>query len=1438
MIYASDSARDAHRTIAGFVFQVNSAILHWLNLESGAFLELESGEDIDIIRADANEPEENLDRLLMQLKQLSDGSLTLKSREALKSVANFCGHRDANPSWNLCFRFVTTLPIGEEREGWEFSSSAIRTWEQIRRSEIPDVERVAGLDALVTFLRGCEKPPGFAPGTWASLEKALAGEAAYTFAEAVDTFEWATGTGDYLDVKRRVQARLEELLPERSPEAAAAKFDQLFAFVFERLCQPGLRRLDAETLQQRLISSDASPEYLAATRTLALRLEALEARVANLEARVDQHGERIGTHEESIKKLEEAQEGSLKTFYPTDEFFGPQSPGVALYDLNQQLRGRQNTRQQLDQFLSDNATRIAIVEGSGGIGKTKVLRDWSMCNSAWNARWTGPTIGVWHAGTPNEIPDDNALIIVDDGHRYDDLERLTAMVATWPGPNPPKLVIAVRKSDNNKLRQALSSIDERAITRLPALEPLNHDDVVALAEEVLGPEWIGYAERLARVSADSPFITVVGGRLIAQGKIIPELLNNDIEFQRRVFDTLASQYDGLLPSGNYSKRQFMEFISALQPVKASDDAFIEKAGAFLGLKNSEVRRGFTSLDMNGVLKRARKGSSVIPDMLADYLLGLASVEEDGRPTEFADEVFETFEDSHFSNLLKNLAVLDWRIGQRDAGSRLLDKIWARLCQRFRNQDARERVHTLRAMEGVAVYLPERIHALVSIAMDEPAVTSNFHNLLRFTQDQVLEALPPFLGVTILHESTGLDAFDRLWQLAQHETERVRGRAQRALKEAIGYVVGKHINFNAHVLSIVEGSAKEPTAYEGRFTPLDLLDELMVREIDHTEQVGLSFQNSVHTINHEAVQPLRQRVFNAIQECLASENPRIAFRAAKSLSRINSVFIPMRRDHESEEERSWHDAERNQALDILERRLESGGFALPTVWKVRRILQSTAEETRQSANIRERAAAMLRSLSLPVLFEAFHVLCTNEWGYNTEDDGFAVVSGRRRGEESQAIAELMSLHPNPADRVGAIESIIQLARTAGVDPVSVDPFLSRLCADREFLSALSDHLLAESSSVLRQVAGIAIRAWRSSDKAEYLRYGTAFINIPNGYMVLSVAQEVSSGPALQNVTIEDIEILSILARRTEQRILGTIFQALGSLSKPGPFSGRARQLVRTVDIGRDSHLADQYCQLVGPGPFSVNAALLDVELLRAMAAKFTPVYELDGHHFGTFVAFVSGLIPLEIVDLLEARLEFAQTAVPDDSEPLYRPVPSPQHWSSLSAVRQSPHYGLVLQRLFDLGIRFPDQSPSLDLFFWRFGTLDDTTFRVLDEGLHSGDLDRFRRTLQLLCTAQKNIAFSHPGFALHVLTECEGRSAEWGNTAMGILVSNSISTGGFQAAGPHATPIGAGLADRARPLMEACEPGSPLHRIYSRLASVEPMPIPDFAAEFESDEEEE
>jgi hypothetical protein len=92
MAFVTNPRRDASPTIAGFVFQVNLTILRWLELRDGQGLELECGEDIDIVE-DNQKSDGRETRILEQLKARTDRSITLRSAEALEALSNYCRHR-------------------------------------------------------------------------------------------------------------------------------------------------------------------------------------------------------------------------------------------------------------------------------------------------------------------------------------------------------------------------------------------------------------------------------------------------------------------------------------------------------------------------------------------------------------------------------------------------------------------------------------------------------------------------------------------------------------------------------------------------------------------------------------------------------------------------------------------------------------------------------------------------------------------------------------------------------------------------------------------------------------------------------------------------------------------------------------------------------------------------------------------------------------------------------------------------------------------------------------------------------------------------------------------------------------------------------------------------------------------------------------------------
>lgn len=112
--------RDASAAIRGFAYQVDTTVLRWLDLGDGETLELECGEDIDLIgrAVEANPqggPPPETVRVLEQVKNRT-AALTLRSSEARAVLAQFYEHRTANPALRLVLRFTTTARLGPERD--------------------------------------------------------------------------------------------------------------------------------------------------------------------------------------------------------------------------------------------------------------------------------------------------------------------------------------------------------------------------------------------------------------------------------------------------------------------------------------------------------------------------------------------------------------------------------------------------------------------------------------------------------------------------------------------------------------------------------------------------------------------------------------------------------------------------------------------------------------------------------------------------------------------------------------------------------------------------------------------------------------------------------------------------------------------------------------------------------------------------------------------------------------------------------------------------------------------------------------------------------------------------------------------------------------------------------------------------------------------------
>jgi hypothetical protein len=1403
--------RDASATFAGYIYQVNVTIARWLDLLDGDWLELEAGEDIDTVVAAAHLDSNSKKRLLEQLKQ-TGSNITLRTPDSLEAVANFCRHRESNPDINIIFRLLTTSSVGKERSPWSLSEPAIEVWQQIQRGALSDEALKVALLALRDFLKACTQPGEVADESWAALRRALDHPNDDQFESLVRSFEWATGSGSHEEVEHLVREELRSRDPDHSEQKAKIQYRNLFSFAINLLGQAGDKVLTREMLLQELSASSMTlADHISAS--------ALRTWIADVDAK-------LADHESRIEILER------RTAQTTvNAFYEPRRRGAqgVLFDYDQTLHGRRGRLQELARFIEDDDIRIAVLPGRGGVGKTKLLIDWSMSLKEWRHLWVNPH-SKWTDETPKDIPAQDTILIVDDAHQYSDLNHLIAYVAA-DNPRGPKrkLLIATRPSGQAYVNETLArQADESFIRRFDTLREPNPDAILAIAKEVLGAQYEAYAEALARVSADTPLITVVGGRLIARGQISPDLLVNDIDFRNAVFSKFAADCEGNLPAGGGSRQELLRVVSAIQPVLEQDDNFGDRAAAFLSIRPDQVWQGLDDLEQRGVLVRGRGGLRIAPDLFGDYLLESASVLQSGASTGFADAVFESFSDTHLSNLLKNFAELDWRITQRAPESRLLDQIWETLYARFRAQGAIERESFLRDIASFAPFQPERVQRIAEITMDEPVQPERFYSMRKITQDDLLREVSPLLGVTIYHEAAAQGAFDRLWTLSQMDNEDIHNPARKALESAISYHRYKNVSFNERLLDMVERKASDNAAYAGKFTPFSLLNELLAREVDDHGWRRRTFTFTAIPVNYTGTVHLRRRVLKIVCEKFSSPSPRIAVLAARELGYVIAEFHPKMGRTATQEELDWQETERLMVLDCIDGRISAGGLSLALSFKLRLLLSRIGRRVSHSTTVKTRAANILVGLEVPAFGNLLYALCTNP--YEDGDVKFNDVSipDWRKRIEDLAFDELVQTHPDPVEQIRAVERVTRVAAEAGLELRAVDDVFSRLCKDARFLAAFSDHLANDPKPYLAAEGGFALRAWRYSNPSRYLHYGLLFAQSPNLVLARAAAGAASYGFPVEHAIPEDFELLRMLSTRTEGYVLGDVIVGLRRFMQHPSYAAAAAQLYADLKIGTDQNLAEHYCQNLGAHPIPRN--LFTREQAEHVLENLVPIEKLERDSIGGLFAQLCATTPISIVAFLRQRLIHRAKLESDVVDSDYKAIPSSFSWSSLNEARNSLGYRDAIFDFIDLLRTYRESDYALAPIFWRVADLDNPTFEALDGLLHSDNEADIHLLHHLIHESPKGLALSQPFFAMHVLSVAESFDDEMRRSFRSVIFNNALRGPGVRSyAGPAAPPPDLTHVSPAEALRDLWLDGSLMHTFFAELAQnhAPVLPAPSF-----------
>lgn len=599
-----------------------------------------------------------------------------------------------------------------------------------------------------------------------------------------------------------------------------------------------------------------------------------------------------------------------------DQFFGTSGNGPLIgaeAKYQQQLRegvrfhhrhaliGREQLLQQLDDFADDKKARVFLLIGRGGLGKSRLLLEWSRRFFEKHADQTlrfifdkaadfGPTLQV----TPCPL-----LLAFDDAHRLEDVRRV--LFPELPHRSGIKLVLSLRPGPLGQVMQELlgAGFDTTEIIAGEPMKPLSGEQTMALITAALSPQFSHLRDYLRAASRDCPLIAVIGAELINSGTLMEADLRDADDVRQRVFESLLDDArDVRTDFGASATDDFLRLLALLGPVKL-DTAFYQKAAPFLGLTAPDrVSRLRDALDDAGLLLTTGAGTRVTPDLLSDHLAYDACYDKHGMSRSFAERVLETFSAEQFPKLMQHLAEAEWRaVNQTPGAASIVEPLWQWFRTRFENSTFWDRREQLHEWMNIAHLQPERTLQLAELALSlktAPARELEIPGLSDDTwnnHERSLEWLTQMLGpVAEHHPDYVARCFDLLWAWSKNKPAPVsqndRSHPLSVINDVMTLKLWKRLDIHDAALEWMDrllsgdewlcSNASPAVLFERLFHPL------FATSIGNNWTSGRTIHYESHLLSIERTAPIRERVRTICRAVLARRDARLAIQLIPTL----------------------------------------------------------------------------------------------------------------------------------------------------------------------------------------------------------------------------------------------------------------------------------------------------------------------------------------------------------------------------------------------------------------------------------------------------------------------------------------------------------------------------------------------------------------------------
>ncbi len=1051
----------------------------------------------------------------------------------------------------------------------------------------------------------------------------------------------------------------------------------------------------------------------------------------------------------------------LSVFISPMEYFAKLMKPNNLFTHIYSLVGRKHLLELLNIFVDSEEHSVAILSGRGGVGKTKLLHSFSEkfhdLHSNKNILFVDDGVPIT-AECVNDLPIGPCIVVLDDAHRCENLPILFALARQ----RSIKLLLSFRPYASERIRSLLisSKFDINEIRDFGTLNDLDRNEIKDLALNVLGNENAFLADQLVAVGWDSPLVIVVGGRLLVEKKVNPHLLVHREDFKAAVLDKFQEFLLGKITDRIEPKlcRNILELIAAITPVRIND--LKDEAAAFLNISPSDLVNYLNILESAGILLMRGYTLRIIPDVLSDHILYGACITPDGR-TGYAKKVFENLKMVCSTNILNNLAELDWRARRSgDTSIDLFADIWSSIINDFQNSSNLGRWKLLNKLGNVAYLQPSRILSMVEYAIRNPSNIIDNSEIIKYAHSDVIQKLPGILE-NIGHNVDYLPrCCDLLWQIGSDDKRNLNQSPNhpiRILKDLAGYDVNKPYIFSEIILNRITAWLKEPNVHNHFHSIFDILEPLFAKSGQPAHQDNTKIKlKAIKCLEHAIMDPICYKGLEISEETLKQ-------------------WIP----------------DQKQVLDILERLANCADDPLVHMEIINAISWQACNG--RSREIKEKAQGIIASIKKNFEFCLTRVL-TNSYLHQKH---YARHMDHRKWmewieEKNYDLAKkFLEKYPDPYLGFANLNQRLQIIKDGGFEP-QPEQFLTRFpYINLGYAISLCELIIENPSCSIAPYFHNILYRIRYKEISRSSDLALRAINTDHVILCRSVAYVYTiwtECPLFQCdfeniikllahpddvIKMNAIRSLGVMAHRERKIGIGMAFRAFICEENQQPqnplmtltlfFNMRkisidslnilalsekrlGIDIALEVNIEDKTELADILCSIFDEVRGIPIGDLTDKQL-NYLVKKLEPIKDIDRHHICEMLKKASKRIPHSVVNLLLSRIKICQNCPNDE----FLPVPYMGfHENIFKDINDCLIYKEMVEALLNFALENRNNFWISILFNEVSANFQDMCLEILNKWVSTDDADKIMSVGDLLSHSSSDFIFIQQDFISNIL----------------------------------------------------------------------------------------